>query len=154
MQVLPLGDANLMTHLLHMCLTKWQTQYDLTEKTTSVNTRTILSILEKIESKAELEAQPPSIITSKGAEGKCKMESIDSLIPKKSKQVDFSDKHCAIYKKYGWPYKSHNTHDCRKFNPDSTPIKRNKAQEVHEETNMLAKTVKIRENVKGQILLR
>ena len=27
--------------------------------------------------------------------------------------------------KHGGPYKSHNTHDCRKFNPNGTPIKRN-----------------------------
>ena len=45
-QVLPLDDANLMTHLLHMCPAKWQTQYDLTEKMTPVNTRALLLILE------------------------------------------------------------------------------------------------------------
>jgi hypothetical protein len=32
-QVLPLDDANLSMHLLCMCLARWQTQYDLTEKT-------------------------------------------------------------------------------------------------------------------------
>jgi hypothetical protein len=45
-QVLPLDNANLATNLLHMSLAKWQTQYDLTEKTTSVNTRALLLILE------------------------------------------------------------------------------------------------------------
>ena len=53
------------------------------------------------------------------------MESIDSHIPKKSKQVGISDKQCALCKKHGGSYKSHNTHDCRKFNPYGTPIKRN-----------------------------
>ena len=47
--IFPLDDANLATHLLHMCPAKWQTQYDLTEKTTPVNTRALLLILEKIE---------------------------------------------------------------------------------------------------------
>jgi hypothetical protein len=108
-----------------MCLAKWQTQYDLTEKTTPVNTRALLLILEKIENNLEVEAQPPSVIEPKGAEGTCRMESIDSGIPKKSKQVGFSDNQCAQCKKHGRPYKSHNTHDCRKFNPDGTPIKRN-----------------------------
>jgi hypothetical protein len=91
-QVLPLDDADLMMHLLHMCPVKWQTQYDLTEKTTPVNTRDLLLILEKIENNTKVEAKPPSVIKPKGAEDKCKMESIDSHIPKKSKQVGFSDK--------------------------------------------------------------
>jgi len=108
-----------------MCLAKWQTQYNYTEKTTPVNTRALLLILERIENNAEVEAKPPSVIKSKGAEGKCKMESINSRIPEKSKQVGFSDKQCALCKKHGGPYKSHNIHDRRKFNPYGTPIKRN-----------------------------
>jgi hypothetical protein len=51
-QVFPLDNANLVTHLLCMCLAKWQTQYDLTEKMTPVNTRALLLILEKIENNA------------------------------------------------------------------------------------------------------
>ena len=91
-QVLPLDDADLTTHLLCMCPAKWQTQYDLTEKMTPVNTSALLLILEKIENNTEVEAKPPSMIKAKGTEGKCKMESFDSRIPKKSKQVGFSDK--------------------------------------------------------------
>ena len=53
------------------------------------------------------------------------MESIDSRIYKKSKHIGFSDKQCALCKKHGRPYKSHNTHDCCKYKPDGTPIKRN-----------------------------
>ena len=124
-QVLPLDDANLATHLLRMCPSKWQTQYDLTEKTTPVNTRALLLILEKIENNAEVEAKPPNAIKPKGAEGKHKMESIDSRIPKKSKQVGFSDKHCALCKKHGRPHKSHNTCNCHKYNSNGSPIKRN-----------------------------
>jgi hypothetical protein len=82
-----------------MCPPKWQIQYDLTEKRTPVNTRALLLILEKIEINAEVEAKPPSMIKSKGAEGKGKMESFDSSIPKKSKQVGFCDKQCALCKK-------------------------------------------------------
>jgi len=104
-QVLPLDDANLAMHLLRMCPAKWQTQYDLMEKMTSVDTRALLSILEKIENNAEVEAKPPSMIKSKGAEGKHKMESIDSRISQKSKQVGFNHKQCALCKKHGGPYK-------------------------------------------------
>ena len=53
------------------------------------------------------------------------MVSMDSHIPKKPKQVGFGDKQCALCKKDGGPYKSHNTRDCRKFNTDGTPMKRN-----------------------------
>ena len=61
-QVLPLDDADLVTHLLCMCPVKWQTQYELMKKTTPVNTRALLLILEKIENNAEVEAKPPSMI--------------------------------------------------------------------------------------------
>ena len=57
--VTPLDDADLATHLLRMCPAKWQTQYDLTEKTTPVSVRGLLPILEKIENNAELDAKPP-----------------------------------------------------------------------------------------------
>ena len=53
------------------------------------------------------------------------MESINSRTPKKSKQVGFRYKQCALCKKHGGLYKSHYTRDCHKFNPDGTLIKRN-----------------------------
>ena len=53
-----------------------------------------------------------------------------------------------------WAAQSHNTRDCRKYNSDGTPIKGMGAQEAHKEMDMLIKTVQIRENMKGQILLR
>jgi hypothetical protein len=43
-----------------MCLAKWQTQYDLAEKTTPVNTRDLLLIFEKMENNAEVELSPPA----------------------------------------------------------------------------------------------
>ena len=55
-QVLPIDNAI----QLHMCPAKWQTQYDLTEKTTPVNTGALLLILEKIENNTEVEAKPPA----------------------------------------------------------------------------------------------
>jgi len=45
-----------------MCPAKWQTPYDLIEKTTPVNTRALLMILEKIKNDTEVEAKPPSMI--------------------------------------------------------------------------------------------
>ena len=73
----------------------------------------------------QVEAKPPSVIKPNEYGGKCKMESINSHIPKKSKHVGFGDKQCTRCKKHGGPHESHNTPDCRKLNPNSTPIKRN-----------------------------
>ncbi len=53
------------------------------------------------------------------------MESINSRIPKNCKQVGISNKHCALCKKHGGPHKLHNTRDCRKYNLDGTPFKKN-----------------------------
>ena len=59
-QVLPLDNADLAIHLLCMCPAKWQTKFDLMEKTTTVNTRAPLLIFEKIENNTEVEAKPPA----------------------------------------------------------------------------------------------
>eukprot|EP00804_Cyclotella_cryptica_P002418 CCRYP_004105-RA/>CCRYP_004105-RA protein AED:0.47 eAED:0.47 QI:0/-1/0/1/-1/1/1/0/125 len=53
------------------------------------------------------------------------MESMDSRIPKKPKKVGWTEKHCVLCKKHGGPHKSHNTRDCRRYNKDGTPIKKN-----------------------------
>jgi len=44
-QVLPLDDADLVTHLLCMCPAKWQTQRNLMEITTPVSTKALLLVL-------------------------------------------------------------------------------------------------------------
>ena len=49
----------------------------------------------------EFDAKPPSAIKSKGADGKHKMESMNSHIPKKSKKVGGTDKYCVLCKKHG-----------------------------------------------------
>eukprot|EP00804_Cyclotella_cryptica_P019284 CCRYP_006162-RA/>CCRYP_006162-RA protein AED:0.40 eAED:0.73 QI:0/0/0/1/0/0.5/2/139/216 len=124
-KVLLLDDADLATHLLCMCPAKWQTQYDLTENTTPVSTRALLLVLENIEN-AKLDNKPASTTKAKGAEQKRKMESMDSRIPKKPKKVGWTKKHCVLCKKHGGPHKSHNTRDCRRYNKDGTPIKKNR----------------------------
>ena len=140
-QVLPLDDADLATHLLYMCPAKWQTHYNITEKMSPVNTRAPLLILEKIDNNAEVETKPPSMIKPKGAEGICRMESIDSRIPKKFKQEGFSDKQCTLCQKHGRSHKSHNTRDCRKYNADGTPTRKMGAQVAREEANTMTETI-------------
>jgi hypothetical protein len=124
-KVLPLDDADLATHLLRMCPAKWQTRYDLMENTTPVSTRSLLLVLEKVENNAELETKPSGTNKTKGAEPKRKMESMDSHVPKKAKKEGWVEKHCVLCKKHGGAHKSHNTRDCRHYNKDGTPIKKN-----------------------------
>ena len=65
---------------------------------------------------------------TKWADGKHKMELMDSSIPKKPKKVGWTDKHCVLFQKHGRPHKSRDTHDCCCYNKDGTPIKKNGAQ--------------------------
>ncbi len=106
-----------------MCPARWQTQYNLTKNTTPVSTRALLLLLENITNNDDLDYKSPIPKKSKGAEGKRKMESIDSRIPKKPKKVGWTNKHCVLCKKYEGPFKSHNMCDCHCFNKDGTPIK-------------------------------
>ena len=76
--VLPLDDADLATHLLSMCPARWQAQYNLSKNTSSFSTRALLLVLENIENDANLDYKPTNPNKPKGAEGKHKMESIDS----------------------------------------------------------------------------
>ena len=118
-----MDDANLATHLLHLCPVKWQTQYNLMEKTTPVSTRALSLVLENIKSNAELDTKPASALKTKGTDGKRKMKSVDSHIPKKPKKVGWTEKHSALGKKNGGPHKSHNTRDCCRFNKDDIHYK-------------------------------
>jgi len=91
-----------------MCLASWQAQYNLSKNTTPVSTRALLLILENIKNDVDLDYKPTNPNKPKGAEGKCKMESIDSRILKKPKKVGWTDKHCVLCKKHGGAFKSHN----------------------------------------------
>ena len=54
-EILPLDDADLATHLLHVCPAMWQAQYDLSKNTTPVSTSVLLLMLENIENNADLD---------------------------------------------------------------------------------------------------
>ena len=66
-EVLPLDDADLMTHLLRMCPARWQAQYDLSKNTTPVSTRALLLMLENIENNADLDHKTSNPNKPKGA---------------------------------------------------------------------------------------
>ena len=44
-EILPLDDADLVTHLLHMRPVRWQARYDLSKNITLVSTKALLLIL-------------------------------------------------------------------------------------------------------------
>ncbi len=81
-KVLLLHDTDLARHLLCMCPVKWQTQCDLTENTTPISTRALLLELENIENNTEMDYKAQIPTKMKGAEGKHKMESVNSCTPK------------------------------------------------------------------------
>ncbi len=104
-----MDDADLTTHLLYMCLIKWQTQYDLTENTTLVSNRALQLVLVNVENSMESDYKSQNSNKSKGAEEKCNMESIDSWIPKKPKTVGWTNKHCVLCKRGQSKDKTHVT---------------------------------------------
>ena len=85
-----MDDVELATHVFHMFLAKWQTQYDLIENITPISTRALLLALENIENNTGGEYKAQSPTKMKGADGKCKLELIKSCIPKKPKKVGWT----------------------------------------------------------------
>ena len=75
----------------------------MSKNTTPVSNRALSLLLENIENNADLDYKTTNLNKPKGAEGKRKMESIDSRIPKKPKKVGWTDKHCELCKKHGGP---------------------------------------------------
>ena len=107
-----------------LCLAKWQRQYKLMENAAPVITRVLLLVLENIEINTRLDTKLPCTIKMKGADGKCKMEAMDSQIPKTPEKAGLTDKYCMICKRHDGPHMSHNMCDCHCFIKDTTPIKK------------------------------
>ncbi len=84
-EVLPLDDADLVTHLLCMCPARWQTQYDLAKNTTPVSTRALLLILENIENNAYLDNKSQNPKSQKGLR-EMQMDLNEYHIPKKARK--------------------------------------------------------------------
>ena len=53
-KALPLDDANLVTHLLHMHPAKWQIHNNLRENATPISTRALLLVLQNNTNNAEV----------------------------------------------------------------------------------------------------
>ena len=75
----------------------------LTENTTPVSTRALLLVLKNIKNNAEVDYKAHNLTKMTGVKGKCKMESINSWILKKSKNVSWTNKH-EFYARNMWAH--------------------------------------------------
>jgi hypothetical protein len=117
-------DPDLASHILRMVPKQWQDQYELTGSTVPQSVRKLLEALERIEKAFPTEKDnregPKSGLTGGSSSKKQKMVSFDDPIPKKSRK---DAKHCTLCRKHGGAQNTHNTGDCRKYNPNGTPKK-------------------------------
>jgi hypothetical protein len=112
----PFTEAELGSHVLHMCPIQWQDQYNMYKKgMTPMDMRSLLTLLEAIKcvciyEKGKLESSKKS--SNKGKKGK-KCPGTDSMarVPKK---VCF-EKNCDLWMKNGGAYTTHNTRDYSRF---------------------------------------
>ncbi len=115
----PFMEAELGSHVLHMCPIQWQDQYNINMKgITPMDIGSLLTSLEAIERictyiKGKLESSKKS--SNKGKKGK-KHPGTNSTarVPKK---VHF-EKNCNLCKKHGGANTTHNTHDCCRLEKD------------------------------------
>ncbi len=115
----PFTEAELGSHVMHMCPIQWQDQYNMNEKgMMPMDMRLVLTSLEAIEhvctyKKGKLKSSEKS--SNKGKKGK-KHPGTNSMarVPKK---VCF-EKHCNLCKKHGGAYTTHNTRGCHRFEKD------------------------------------
>jgi hypothetical protein len=115
----PFTEAELGSHVLHMCPLQWQDQYNMNEKgMTPMDMRLLLTLLEAIKrictyEKDKLDSSKKS--SHKSKKGK-KRPGTNSMV-RVPKKVHF-EKHCDLCKKHGGVYTKHNNCDCRKFEKD------------------------------------
>ncbi len=112
-------EAELESHVLHMCPLQWQDQYNMNEMgMTLMDICLLLTSLEAIEcictyEKGKSESSKKSSHKSKKGK-KCPGTNFMIRVPKK---VCFEE-HCDMCKKHGGTYTTHNTRDCRMFDKD------------------------------------
>ncbi len=115
----PFTEAELGSHVLHMCPIQWQDQYNMNKKgMTSMKMNLFLTLLEAIKRVCSYKKAKPE--SSKKASNKGKKgwkgpgTGSTAKVPKK---VHF-EKHCNLCKRHGGAYTTHNTHDGHRFKKD------------------------------------
>jgi hypothetical protein len=113
-------EAEIGSHVLHMCPIQWQDQYNMNKKgMTPMDMRSLLTSLEVIKpvctfKKGKLETSEKSSNKQGKKRKKCPGTNSTARIPMK---VRF-EKHCDLCKKHGGAYTTHNTRDCCRFEKD------------------------------------
>jgi hypothetical protein len=112
-------EAELGSHVLHLCPIQWQDQYNMNKKDmTPMNMRLLLTLLEAIKHVCTYKkgkSESSKKISNKGEKGeKHPGTGSTARVPKK---VHF-EKHCDLCKKHGGAYTTHNTRDCHRFEKD------------------------------------
>ncbi len=113
-------EAELGSHLLHMCPIHWQEdQYNMNKKgMTPMDMHLLLTSLEAIERICTYEkAKPESSKKDSHKDKKEKKHPGTKSMARVPKKVCF-EKHCNLCKKHGGTYTMHNTHDCCRFEKD------------------------------------
>jgi hypothetical protein len=117
----PFSEADLVSHVLQMCLHQWQDQYNLQEKgMTPMDMRSLQASLEAI--KRVCTHEKAHVPSSKKASHKNKARAkwpSNGATKQAHKKVCFK-KSCELCKKYGGAYTMHATKDCRKYEKDGT----------------------------------
>jgi hypothetical protein len=119
----PFAKADLLSHVLRMCLYTWQDQYNLHKKGgTPVDMRSLLQSLKAIEricGQERSEKSNPSRDEKASHSEKKGTKQPGTESPRVPKKVR-TEKHCDLCKKHGGVYTTHNTCDCRRFEKDGT----------------------------------
>jgi hypothetical protein len=115
----PFMEAELGSHVLHMCPIQWQDQYNLNKKgMMPMDMHSLLTSLEAIKHICTHEmakSESPKKASHKGEKWKNRPSTKSmARVPKK---IHFK-KHCNLCKRHGGMYTMHNTCDCRRFEKD------------------------------------
>ncbi len=116
---IPFTEADLVSHILRMCLHQWQDQYNLQEKgMTPMNMHSLQASLKAIEHVCTPENahMPSGKKVSHKSEAGAKRPSTGAT-KQAHKKVHF-EKSCKLCKKHGGTHTTHTTKDCRKYKKD------------------------------------
>jgi hypothetical protein len=115
----PFTEAELGSHVLHMCPIQWQDQCNMNKKNMMPMDmhllHTSLEAIRRVCTHEKAKSEFPKKASPKGKKGKKRPGTKSTArVPKK---VQF-EKHCNLCKRHGGAYTMHNTRDCCRFGKD------------------------------------
>jgi hypothetical protein len=119
----PFTKADLASHVLQMCLHKWQDQYNLQEKgMTPMDMHSLQSSYEAIErvctpEKVHVQSYEKAYQKSKAGNKQPSTEAMKQVSKK-----DHFERSCKVCKKHGCAHTMHATKDCGRYKKDGTRV--------------------------------